>query len=107
MYRDFSHSQYHHDHNDRSNRKVFPVLLHEFISDPQNCSIITWIPHGRAFKLLSRDKFESRSNIDSNFKLKKATSLIRQINGWGFHRVTRGIEKGSYYHEVRMAQFMN
>ena len=98
IYRDFSHVKSN-ESNDRSTRKMFPTLLHEFVSEPLNSDTITWLPHGRSFKLLKRDRIES-PNIKLYFKLTKIKSFIRQLNGWGFHRVTKGQETGSYYHEV-------
>ena len=100
MYRDFSHvdlSQL----TRHSKRKMFPTLLHQFVSDPQNSNIITWLPHGRSFMLLKRDEF-ALHNGKSYFKLTKVKSFLRQLNGWGFHRVNKGAEKGAYYHEVRL-----
>ena len=99
MYRDFSQINYS-EPNDHSKRKMFPVLLHQFISDPQNSHIITWLLHGRSIKILSCDQIES-DNTKAYFKLTKVKSFIRQLNRWGFHRVTKGEEIGSYFHEVR------
>ena len=100
MYRDFSHLQSNVS-DDRSKRKTFPTLLHEFVSDPQNDHIITWLPHGRSFIILNREQIESECT-QTYFKLTKIKSFIRQLNRWGFQRVTKGLEKGSYYHEVRI-----
>ena len=98
LYRDYSQVQ-DDGSNDRSRRKLFPTFLHEFISDPQNSHIVTWLPHGRSFIILRRDLIEL--NITKPyFKLTNAKSFIRQLNGYGFHRIKEGTEKGSYFHEV-------
>ena len=104
MYHDFSRVDLS-ELNHHSKRKMFPTLLHEFVSDHQNSHIITWLPHGRSFVLLKRDKFASHKS-KSYFKLTKVKSFIRQLNGWGFHRVNKGVEKGAYYHEVRLLCFV-
>jgi len=104
MYRDFSKVQI----NGPTNQfkcKRFPTRLHIFVSDPQTDHIITWLPHGRSFKLLQTDL--EPQDLQPYFKMTKVKSLIRQINGWGFHRVKEGKEKGSYYHEVSYVIFHN
>ena len=99
MYRDFSHMK--RDELDNpSKRKLFPTLLHELISDPQNNDLIIWLPHGRSFKFLKRDRMTPQ-DLQPYFKMTKVRSFFRQLNGYGFHRVTEGEEKGSYYHEVK------
>ena len=40
-------------------------------------------------------------DLNSYFNLTEAKYFLRQINGYGFQRVSKGSEKGSYYHEVR------
>ena len=85
----------------KSKRKLFPQVLHEFVSDPLNNDSITWLPHGRSFMILNRDKLESDLLKSKHFKLTKVRSFIRQLNGWGYHRVAKGNEKGSYFHAVR------
>ena len=34
------------------------------------------------------------------FKQTKYLSFTRQLNLWGFKRITRGIDAGAYYHEL-------
>ena len=36
---------------------LFPFVLHQILSEPKFHDIITWLPHGRSFKVLDRDKF--------------------------------------------------
>ena len=79
MYRDFSCVK-----NDKSlsnsKRKMFPTLLHELLSDPEYSHIVTWLPHGRSFVILNRKEFESVI-IQTEFKLTKVKSFVRQLNG--------------------------
>ena len=35
------------------------------------------------------------------FNLNYFKSFLRQVNGWGFIRINKGIDKGSYFHKVR------
>mmetsp|Transcript_8068 Transcript_8068/g.9385 ORF Transcript_8068/g.9385 Transcript_8068/m.9385 type:complete len:400 (-) Transcript_8068:36-1235(-) len=82
------------------NEKRFPNLLHFLLSlDEDLGSIITWLPHGRSFVV--RDKHRFIDNVaSSHFKFTKYESFIRQINSWGFKRITQGPDMNSYYHEL-------
>ena len=103
MYHDFSRVPIN-ELNNRNQSKCFPTNLYEFLSDPRNSHIITWLPHGRSFTLLRPDLFDSHDK-KPYFRLTQLKSFIRQLNGWGFHRVNKGSEKGSYFHEVRILVF--
>mmetsp|Transcript_5546 Transcript_5546/g.12065 ORF Transcript_5546/g.12065 Transcript_5546/m.12065 type:complete len:403 (-) Transcript_5546:1048-2256(-) len=77
----------------------FPAKLHKMISEPTNSSIITWMPHGRAFKVLDKETFFSEV-LPKYLGCKKYESFTRQLNGWGFKRLYQsGPDLGSYYHE--------
>ena len=98
LYHDFSLETSNYQSNEHLKAKLFPSVLHDFVSDPETDHIITWLPHGRSFMILSRDDDEIKSDY---FRFTQVTSLIRQLNGWGFHRVGKGVDKASYFHEVR------
>lgn len=38
------------------------------------------------------------------FRHGRYTSFARQVNGWGFRRITHGSDFNSYYHEVSSLQ---
>jgi hypothetical protein len=71
------------------------ILAHEGCAE-----IIQWMPHGRSWKILNARKFEAKI-LPSFFDHSKITSFVRQANGWGFRRITKGADRDSYYHEVR------
>ncbi|EJK66076.1 hypothetical protein THAOC_13021 [Thalassiosira oceanica] len=77
----------------------FPVKLHRIVSDPLNSLIITWMPHGRAFKVLKRDELV-RDVIPGYFDCAKYESFTRQLTAWDFRRCKRGPDQGCYYHEA-------
>ena len=79
----------------------FPVKLHKILSNPLFCRIITWLPHGRSWKILQSEEFE-REVLPRYFRHKKLASFMRQVNGWAFTRVNEGPDHKSYYHEVRL-----
>jgi len=77
---------------------LFPVVLHQILSEPKFHDIITWLPHGRSFKVLDRDKFID-DVAHEFFSFNKYRSFSRQLNLWGFSRISEGCDHGSYYHK--------
>ncbi|KAL9186011.1 hypothetical protein ACHAXT_005249 [Thalassiosira profunda] len=77
----------------------FPAKLHRMLSDPGNAEIIAWLPHGRAWKVVDRDRLITEV-IPQHLVGKKYESFTRQLNGWGFKRLHQsGPDFGAYYHE--------
>lgn len=77
----------------------FPEKLHEVLSDDKYSDIISWQPHGRCFLLHKPQEF-LQSIMHKHFRQSKLTSFQRQLNLYGFCRITTGPDKGSYYHEL-------
>jgi len=104
-----------HDHafeNDDSNSKKkqrrgprggvttpFPVKLHAVLEDNMHDEVISWQPHGRCFVLRKPKEFLDEV-MTKYFKQTKLTSFQRQLNLYGFNRLTSGPDKGGYYHEL-------
>ena len=80
-------------------RISFPMKLFQILSEESNEPIISWMHHGRAWIVHDADKFE-KELIPKYFKLTKFSSFTRQVNGWGFRRITKGMDKGGFYHEL-------
>lgn len=80
------------------NAKIFPQRLMEILTEPDNTDAITWLPHGRAFIIVNRQKF-ANTILPKYFRKTKYTSFTRKLNRWNFTRITRGPELGAYYHE--------
>lgn len=57
--------------------------------------IIRWMPHGRAFKVIDPKACEN-DVLPRFFKQSKWTSFVRQLNLWGFKRLTHGEDAGAY-----------
>jgi SHAQKYF class myb-like DNA-binding protein len=96
-----------HTYHDYSNYPVqdpvskmsFPKKLHEILSNPEFEHIISWMPHGRAWKLHCRDLFQTEV-APKYFHQEKFASFSRQLTGWGFKRLTKqGPDFNSYYHQ--------
>ena len=88
----------------RANSKrepTFPMKLHSLLSDPDAEGVIVWLPHGRAWKIINQDKFET-GLLGKYFEHGNMSSFMRQVNGWDFRRVVKGVDEQSYYHEVRI-----
>ena len=77
----------------------FPSKLYEILSRNDIADIISWSPHGRSWKVHKPKVFEERI-IPQYFKHSKYNSFTRQVNGWGFHRITQGLDHNAYYHEL-------
>jgi hypothetical protein len=69
----------------------------EILTSDDHADTISWLPHGRSFIIYKKKTFAA-TVLPKFFKATKFTSFTRKLNRWGFTRVTRGPEMGSYYH---------
>ncbi|MGK3734933.1 MAG: hypothetical protein ACI90V_001772 [Bacillariaceae sp.] len=69
----------------------------EILTSDDHADTISWLPHGRSFIIYKKKTFAA-TILPKFFKATKFTSFTRKLNRWGFTRVTRGPEMGSYYH---------
>lgn len=76
----------------------FPAKLHAMLARPDIADVISWMPHGRAWRVHKPKAFE-RKVIPMFFVQCKYSSFIRQANGWGFRRITKGLDRNAYYHK--------
>mmetsp|Transcript_3437 Transcript_3437/g.6486 ORF Transcript_3437/g.6486 Transcript_3437/m.6486 type:complete len:213 (-) Transcript_3437:243-881(-) len=70
----------------------FPLKLHELLERAEIerlTDIISWQPHGRAFVVHQPKKFVS-GLMPRFFRQTKLTSFQRQLNLYGFNRLTKG-----------------
>jgi hypothetical protein len=77
----------------------FPVKLYALLSQPQLSHVITWMPHGRSWKVLKPRVFET-AVLPVFFESDNYHSFNRVINAWSFRRKSSGPDRGSYFHEV-------
>ena len=81
----------------------FPMKLYRILDQIETdglSKIVSWQPHGRAFLIRDYGLFVSIIMPRYFPKIKKITSLQRQLNLYGFERLTReGPDEGAYYHE--------
>jgi len=79
----------------------FPLKLHEMLDSVVAEGlehIVSWQPHGRCFVVHKPQEFIEL--LPKYFKLSKLASFQRQLNLYGFQRLTRGRDRGGYYHEL-------
>lgn len=80
----------------------FPVRLHNMLSgvEAQGLThIVSWQPHGRSFLVHKSHEFTDHI-MPQYFNQGKFASFQRQLNLYGFKRITRGPDTGSYYSEL-------
>jgi len=61
--------------------------------------IVNWQPHGRCFVVHKPKEFVEEI-MPGFFRQTKMTSFQRQLNLYGFARLTTGPDRGGYYHEL-------
>lgn len=81
----------------------FPVKLFQILERSdigEYSSIISWLPHGRAFKIHDEDLFQERI-MKKYFQQSKLESFKRQLYVYGFRKIgKRFADIGAYYHEL-------
>ena len=76
----------------------FPFKVHKML-DEADPDIVTWLPHGRAFRVNDTESFVETVLPEYGFKQSKITSFYRQLNLYGFSRIIKGRDAGGYFHE--------
>ncbi|EJK70968.1 hypothetical protein THAOC_07634 [Thalassiosira oceanica] len=76
--------------------KLMTMLDAESVARPE---VISWCSHGRAF-ICKQPKVFTDEIMGNYFKQSKLTSFQRQLNLYGFRRITRGPDASAYYHEL-------
>ena len=88
--------------NSASSVEKFPMKLHKIVERCEidgYANIISWMPHGRSFKIHKRDEFVSKI-MPRYFYITKFTSFIRQLTLYGFYKCRKGADKGSFFHKL-------
>jgi len=80
-------------------RQVLPIKLNAILSNPEFSHIITWMPHGRAWRILSPHEFAEKV-LPLYVEQPNYNSFIRLVNAWGFHRITSGSDTNAYFHKL-------
>jgi len=68
--------------------------------------IVSWLPHGRAFKIQNKALFQQQI-MGRYFRTEKLAHLSDTLRIWGFRRLkTIGPDKGAFYHKVSVCGFV-
>ena len=79
----------------------FPWKLHSLLDHAEEegkQSIVSWLPHGRAFRIHDRKSF-SEELMPTYFSSNKFKTFQRSLNLWGFQSVGKGPERGARFHK--------
>ena len=86
-------------------RDTFPTKLYKILSKSVFEDVISWLPHGRSWRVLDQKRFETEV-LPLYFRHGNFLSFMRQVNGWGFRRTYEDFKHNSFYHEVRLRRFI-
>lgn len=81
---------------------TFPIQLHAMLENIEREGyghVISWQPHGRCFVIHNKKEFISHV-MPVFMRQSKFPSFRRQLNLYGFQRITAGPDRGGYYHEL-------
>ncbi|KAL7464712.1 hypothetical protein ACHAXS_005049 [Conticribra weissflogii] len=76
-----------------------PAKLATMLTDPALADIMTWMPHGRSWKVIDRKAF-CRYALPHYCEHSNYQSFVRIVNAWGFRRIIVGRDRDTYYHEM-------
>jgi hypothetical protein len=80
----------------------FPEKLHKMLEYAEKnglTEIVSFFPHGRAFAIHKPVLFTS-DIMPKFFKQSRYTSFQRQVNLYGFRRISQGPDTGGYFHQA-------
>jgi hypothetical protein len=81
-------------------KEAFPGKLYRLLADVEsrgNSHIISFTPNGKAFKIHNPEAF-MKDVAPHYFDQTHFTSFVRQLNLYGFDRVSHGHERGAFIH---------
>ncbi len=90
-------------HSTDANEK-FPLKLYRMLEDAESCgddNIVSFLSDGKAFLIHKLDEFVSKI-MPKYFNATRVASFQRQLNLYGFRRITEGKNRGGYFHELFM-----
>eukprot|EP00985_Skeletonema_marinoi_P024627 scaffold17300_cov146-Skeletonema_marinoi.AAC.2 len=78
----------------------FPACLHAMLSNEHYSHIISWMPHGRAWKVHNKRLLVGDPILGKILGLPSYASFTRELSEWGFKMLHQaGPDYGCYYHE--------
>lgn len=80
----------------------FSRKLHDILSKKEFQECISWLPHGRAFKIYVPKSLEQTKVLEIYFGHNRFSSFLRQLSNYGFKHISSGRDRNSYYHECML-----
>lgn len=83
------------------NSESFPHKLYRMLYEAEhegNENIVSFLPSGRGFAIHDSKKFMNQV-MNRYFTTRRVASFQRQLNLYGFRRISEGKEKGGYFHK--------
>lgn len=80
---------------------TFAEKLHQILSREDLSDCISWIPHGRAFRIVMPKRLEERSILQVYFGHNRYSTFLGQLKNYGLKQITQGKDKHCFYNEVR------
>jgi hypothetical protein len=77
----------------------FQYKLYEILQCDEFKEIVTWLPHGRSWKIIDSNAL-TKVVLPKYFRHSKYSSFKRQMSGWGFRRGIKVNEYNEYNHPV-------
>jgi HSF-type DNA-binding len=77
----------------------FQYKLYDILQCDDFKEILTWLPHGRSWKIIDSDAL-TKDVLPKYFRHSKYSSFKRQMSGWGFRRGIKVNEYNEYNHPV-------
>eukprot|EP01031_Cornospumella_fuschlensis_P031766 gene31766-38395_t len=74
----------------------FPAKIYQILEN-ESSDIIRWHGNGAAFRIVDHGRFE-REIIPKYFRHNQLSSVQRQLNLYGFKCISRGEDKGAFFH---------
>mmetsp|Transcript_14739 Transcript_14739/g.28004 ORF Transcript_14739/g.28004 Transcript_14739/m.28004 type:complete len:314 (+) Transcript_14739:58-999(+) len=102
-YRDFSKvpPQKGYEHPKEIKDMTFSQKVHDILSTEEYEKWISWMPHGRSFKIHVPVMFESQV-CPKYFNHKRYSSFLRELNNYGFKHISKGTDRNTYYNEFML-----
>ena len=72
----------HVDMEEDDDSKIFPMRLHEILSEEAHSNAICWLPHGKAFVIRDRKVFAETVMPKFFSRKAKYSSFTRKLNRW-------------------------
>ncbi|KAG7343411.1 HSF-type DNA-binding protein [Nitzschia inconspicua] len=83
---------------DQDTQHSFPLKLMSILENEAVSDVISWLPHGRGFRVHDQQRFENEVCPAYFGQRSKFSSFARKLNRWNFSRVMKGADAGSFYH---------